>query len=388
MYKIKTLNEIASEGLSRLDDSINVSQDTEVDAYVVRSFNLHEHAFPSTLLAIARAGVGVNTIPIDTCSEKGIVVFNTPGANANGVKEMVLTALLLSSRDVLAGIEFAKGLKEDIVNQVEKGKSQFVGPELQGKTLGVIGLGSVGVLIANAASSLGMHVLGYDPYISITNAWGLSPQVKRANSYEEVFQASDYLSLHVPLLESTEHLINAKSIRKLKKNVRVLNFARAELVDDEAMIEALNNGHVYRYVTDFPNETLMNIPHVIAIPHLGASTPESEINCAVMAVEEINDYLNHGSIVNSINFPNCVLGPVVSDARITLLHKNIPNMVGQITTELGLHSINIAGMQNMSKKEWAYTVLEIEGKISEDIINHLRTIEGVVRVRKIVSKQS
>ena len=233
-----------------------------------------------------------------------------------------------------------------------------------------------------------MHVLGYDPYISVTNAWGLSPQVKRANSYEDVFQAADYLTLHVPLMDSTEHLINAKSIRKLKKNVRVLNFARAELVDDEAMIEALNKGHVYRYVTDFPNETLMNIPHVIAIPHLGASTPESEINCAVMAVEEINDYLRHGSIVNSINFPNCVLGPVSSDARITLLHKNIPNMVGQITTELGLHSINIAGMQNMSKKEWAYTVLEIEGEISEDVIKHLRTIEGVVKVRKISAKQS
>jgi D-3-phosphoglycerate dehydrogenase len=388
MYKVKTLNEIASEGLSRLDEGLQLSQDEAVDAYVMRSYHLHDQVLPSSLLAIARAGVGVNNIPVDLCSERGIVVFNTPGANANGVKEMVLTALLLSSRDVLGGIEFAKNLKEDIVNQVEKGKSQFVGPELQGKTLGVIGLGSVGVLIANAASALGMRVLGYDPYISIANAWGLSPQVRRANSYDEVFQAADYLTLHVPLLESTEHLLNGKTIKKLKKNVRVLNFARAELVDDVAMIEALKKNHVYRYVTDFPNEQLKDVENVIAIPHLGASTPESEINCAVMAVDEINEYLKYGSIINSINFPTCSLGALSSDARITLLHKNIPNMVGQITTELGLHSINIAGMQNMSKKEWAYTVLEIEGEISEDVIDHLRTIEGVVRVRKILAKQS
>lgn len=383
MFKIKTLNDIAVEGLSRLDDQFSLSTDEAVDAYLVRSFNLLDKALPQSLLAIARAGVGVNTIPIEQCSEKGIVVFNTPGANANGVKELVLAGLLLSSRDVLGGIDFAKGLHEDIVNQVEKGKSKFVGPELKGKTLGVIGLGSVGVLIANAAASLGMHVLGYDPYISIANAWGLSPQVKRANSYDDVFSLADYLTLHVPLLDSTHHLINAKSIQKLKKNVRILNFARAELVEDFAMIEALNSGQVYRYVTDFPNEHLINVAHVIAIPHLGASTPESEINCAVMAVDEIKEYLSTGSIINSINFPSCALGPVSSDVRITLLHKNIPNMVGQITTELGLHSINIAGMQNMSKKEWAYTVLEIEGDISEAVLNHLRDIDGVVKVRRL-----
>lgn len=387
MYHIKTLNEIAQEGLDLIPNDIKLNDSDNPDAYLVRSYAMHDLTFGSNLKAIARAGVGVNTIPIDRCSQQGIVVFNTPGANANGVKELVLAALLMSSRDLVASIDWVKGIASDpdLVAKVEKGKANFVGPEIKGKTLGVIGLGSVGVLIANAAAALGMRVLGYDPYISITNAWGLSRKVERANSYDEVFKQADYLTLHVPLLDSTNHLINTQALKKMKKGVRILNFARAELVDDEAILKALESDHVYRYITDFPTPAVMTMKNVIAIPHLGASTPESEINCAIMAVEELNDYLKTGSIKNSINYPNCELGPIGVDARITLHHQNIPNMVGQITTVLGLHSINIAGMQNMSKKEWAYTVLEIEGPITQDVLVALNAIEGVVKVRLLTA---
>lgn len=385
MYKVKTLNEIDQLGLDYLPEDFKIVDDANADAILVRSADMLKMEFDPNLLAIGRAGVGVNNIPLDKCAEKGIVVFNTPGANANGVKELVLTGMLLSSRDIPASLDWVKTLNPDmnIEKEVESGKKQFVGPELHGKTLGVIGLGAVGVLIANAASALGMEVLGFDPYISVQSAWGLSRKVKRASSYEEVYVNSDYLTLHIPLLDSTRNLINAKVIKTFKKGMRLLNFARAELVDDDAIGEALESGQVYRYVTDFPNAKTYNMKNVIAIPHLGASTPESEINCAIMAVNEISAYLQYGTISNSVNFPNCICGPVNSDARVTILHQNIPNMVGQITTDLGTHAINIAGMQNMSRKDWAYTVLEIEGEVDENLIKTLESIKGVVKVRLI-----
>lgn len=387
MFKLKTINEIAIEGLERLPEDVVLSKDDAVDGLLVRSANLHEMVFDPTLKAIARAGVGVNTIPLDRCAQAGIVVFNTPGANANGVKELVIAALLMSSRDVVGSIDWTKQLKatDDVVNLVEKGKAQFTGPEIKGKTLGVIGLGAVGVLIANAASSLGMKVLGYDPYISIVNAWGLSRKVQRASSFDEIYASSDYITLHVPLLDSTKAIINAKSLAKMKPGVRILNFARAELVDDEAIGSALESGLVHRYVTDFPNPKTVQMKNVIAIPHLGASTPESEINCAVMAVDQIVDYLKTGTIKNSVNYPDCDCGPLSAQARITLNHKNIPNMVGQITTVLGTHAINIAGMQNMSKKDWAYTVLEVDGELTSEVVSALEAIEGVVKVRLLTA---
>lgn len=388
MFKVKTLNEIAQEGLDVLPADVQLSEDDDASALLVRSANLHEFEFNENLLAIGRAGVGVNTIPLDVCAAKGIVVFNTPGANANGVKELVLTGLLLSSRDLPASLEWTKSISEsdDIEKEVEKGKKQFVGPELYGKTLGIIGLGAVGVLIANAASGLGMNVLGFDPYISVNSAWGLSRKVKRANSYDEVYENADYLSLHLPLLDTTKHLINKKVFKKFKKGLRLLNFARAELVDDDALEKAIESGIIYRYVTDFPNAKTYKMKNVIAIPHLGASTPESEINCAIMAVQEIVNYLKFGTIINSVNFPNCTCGAITDDARIMILHQNIPNMVGQITSILGMHNVNIAGMQNMSRKEWAYTVLEIEGIINEELISSLESIVGVVKVRTLLKE--
>ncbi len=385
MFKVKTLNEIDQQGLDQLDADFKICDDADAQAILVRSAKMHDLEFDKNLLAIGRAGVGVNNIPLEKCAEQGIVVFNTPGANANGVKELVLTAMLLSSRGVHESINWVQGLdaSEDIAKAVETGKKQFVGPELKGKTLGVIGLGAVGVLIANAASSLGMTVLGYDPYISVQSAWRLSRNVKKANSYEEIYKNADYLTLHVPLLDSTRHLINEEVIKMFKPDIRIINLARAELVDDDAIEKALESGKVYRYVTDFPTERTYKMKNVIAIPHLGASTPESEVNCAIMAANEISDYLKYGTITNSVNFPNCDCGPVDADARVTILHKNIPNMVGQITTDLGTHDINIAGMQNMSRKEWAYTVLEIEGNVDDALIATLEAIKGVVKVRKI-----
>lgn len=385
MFKVKTLNEIDQLGLDQLDENFTISDDNDADAILVRSAKMLDMDFDKNLLAIGRAGVGVNNIPLEKCAEKGIVVFNTPGANANGVKELVLTAMLISSRDIPASLIWVQGLDSsvDIAKAVEAGKKDFVGPELKGKTLGVIGLGAIGVLIANAASSLGMTVLGYDPYISVQSAWRLSRKVIKSNSYEEVYRNADYLTIHVPYLESTKHLINEDVIKMFKPDIRVINLARAELVDDDAMEKALESGKVFRYITDFPTERTYKMKNVIAIPHLGASTPESEVNCAIMAAEEISDYLKFGTIQNSVNFPNCECGPVTADARVTILHKNIPNMVGQITTDLGIHDINIAGMQNMSRKEWAYTVLEIEGNVDEALIATLEAIEGVVKVRKI-----
>lgn len=386
MFKIKTLNEIAPEGLELLSGAYAISTDDQPDGILVRSANLLEMPFPETLKAIARAGVGVNNIPIERCASHGVVVFNTPGANANAVKEIVLAGLLISSREITQSIQWTKGLLEkgkDIPKLVEAGKSNFTGPELKGKTMGVIGLGAVGVLVANAANSLGMVVLGYDPYISVDSAWGLSRSVKRALSYDELFAESDYLSIHVPYVDETKHLINEKTLAKMKDGVRVLNFARGELVEDKAMALALESGKVAKYVTDFPNEAVLTMKNVIAIPHLGASTPESEINCAMMAVREITDYLENGNIKNSVNFPDCDMGTCRSDARIAINHQNIPGMVSAITSVLGDHKLNIASMQNMSKKSWAYTLVDVDGLISDEIVSHLGKIAGVVKVRVI-----
>jgi len=384
MFKIKTLNDIAPEGLELLSANYAISTSEDPDGILVRSANLLELNFDSSLKAIARAGVGVNNIPIERAAQAGIVVFNTPGANANAVKEIVLAALLISSREIPSSIEWTKTLLDkgkDIPKLVESGKSNFTGPELKGKTLGVIGLGAVGVLVANAANSLGMSVLGYDPYISVDSAWGLSRSVKRSLSYDEIFAASDYLTLHVPFVEDTKNLINEKTIAKMKTGVRILNFARGELVNDSAISEALDQGKVAKYVTDFPNEDVLKMKNTIAIPHLGASTPESEVNCAMMAVREITDYLDNGNIKNSVNYPDCDMGLCRSDARIALNHQNIPGMVSAITTVLGEHQLNIASMQNMSKKAWAYTLVDVDGLISDEIVENLNKITGVVKVR-------
>jgi len=386
MLKLKTLNEIAQEGMGLLSHHYTVVKTEDADAIILRSASMHDYAFSPELKSIARAGVGVNNIPLEACAQKGIVVFNTPGANANAVKELVLAALLMASRDVVGAMDWTRTLKDQgtqIAELVEKGKSNFTGPEIRGKTLGIIGLGAVGVLIANAASSLGMNVLGFDPYISIENAWGLSRRVVRANSYDQIFAEADYLTLHVPLVDATKGLINAASLKKMKTGVRVLNFSRAELVHDESMANALKSKKVSKYVTDFPNAATMAMENCIQIPHLGASTPESEINCAVMAVQQTMDYLETGSIKNSVNYPDCDCGALTSPARITLNHQNIPNMVGQITTILGTHQLNISGMQNMSRKDWAYTVLDVEGDVGQDVLIALSKIEGVAKVRVI-----
>ena len=384
MYKIKTINEIASEGLDLLTPNYRLDKAEDVDGILVRSAIMHEMKLNPSVKAVARAGVGVNNIPLEDFAQQGIVVFNTPGANANGVKEIVIAGLMLASRDIVGSIDWVKTIADqgdDIPKKVESGKSAFTGPEIKGKTLGVVGLGAVGVLVANAANSLGMNVLGFDPYISVTSAWGLSRSVKRAVSYDELYEKCDYLTLHVPLVDATRNLINNATIDKMKDGVRILNFARSELVDDDAMKAALSRKKVARYITDFPNAATLTMENCISIPHLGASTPESEINCAIMAVHQLMDYLENGNIKNSVNYPECDMGVCRNDARITINHKNIPNMVSQITSVMGTHNINIATMQNMSKKAWAYTVLDLEGEVTPEIVTSLQTIKGVVRVR-------
>ncbi len=382
--RIKVINSIAEEGLKRLGPSYAIVNES-ADAWIVRSANLLTVEFDPQLKAIARSGVGVNTIPLERCAERGIVVFNTPGANANAVKELVVAGLYLASRDIIGATAWVKTLPTDetIVKTVEQEKARFQGQEIKGKTLGVVGLGAVGVLVANVALQLGMHVLGYDPYISITNAWGLSSKVKRANSYEEVYRQSDYLSLHVPLVDATHHLINKDRIKQMKKGIRILNFARAELVDDHAILEALKSHKINTYVTDFPNVMTHQMPNCIEIPHLGASTVESEVNCAILAVDTLKEYFETGSIKNSVNYPDMECGPVLYPARVLLLHANVVNMVGQITSILGHYGINIEAMQNQSRKAWAYTCLDVDRKLEENVIKALSEIEHVVRVRVI-----
>ncbi|NLP46209.1 MAG: phosphoglycerate dehydrogenase [Epulopiscium sp.] len=386
MFNIQVLNKISQQGLDLLaKDQYSLVEKTEdVDGILVRSTKMHDMEFPNSLKAIARAGAGVNNIPIDQCSEKGIVVFNTPGANANAVKELVIAGLLLSSRKIIDGIEWAKSLvdkEKEVPKLVEKGKSAFAGQEIQGKTVGIIGLGAIGVLVANAAHSLGMEVLGYDPFISVQAAWGLSRGVKRANTLEELLKSSDYITLHLPLMENTKNLLDQDAFSLMKKGVRVLNFARGGLVDPLALKKAIEDEIVASYITDFPEESFLQMDKVICIPHLGASTSESEENCAIMAVTELKEYLENGNIRNSVNYPECVMPRRGVPYRITINHGNVPNMVGQITTLLAQYHINIEDMLNRSKNNYAYTMLDVADAPTEELIQKIKDIKGVSRVR-------
>jgi len=381
--KIQLLNKIAAVGLAQLGDAYTVGETVEnPDGILVRSAAMHEMEFGSELKAIARAGAGVNNIPIDRCTEQGIVVFNTPGANANGVKELALCALLLASRDIVGGIAWAKTLDADVAKQVEKGKSKFAGVELKGKTLGVIGLGAIGGLLANAAIALGMNVVGCDPFLSVDAAWNLDSRIVHAKTYDEVFAAADYVSLHVPSTKDTKNMINTVSIAKMKKGVRLINLARADLVNATDVASAMADGRVAAYVTDFPTEEVLAIPGVVAIPHLGASTEESEDNCAVMAAQEINEYLVNGNIRNSVNFPNLDM-PRSGAARICALHGNVPAVITQITAALAEEGLNIENMTNKSKGDNAYTVVDLSSAPSDAALARIAAITGVYKVRAI-----
>ncbi len=386
MYKIKTYNKISKIGLSVFDDKYTIGDEVEnADGAIVRSAALHDVEFPKDLKAIARAGAGTNNIPIERCSEQGIVVFNTPGANANAVKELVLAGLLISSRRVISAIEWAKTLKGDgdaVGKEVEKGKSAFAGPEIKGKTLGVIGLGAIGVLVANAANSLGMTVYGYDPYLSVKSAWNLTHNAIHIDDIKELYQKCDYITVHVPLTDSTKNTINAESIAMMKDGVRILNFARGGLVNDNDIKAALESGKVAAYVTDFPDDDLLCVDGVIAIPHLGASTPESEDNCATMAAKELIDYIENGNIVNSVNLPEITM-PRSGEKRICVIHKNIPNMLTAITGVVAQGGVNIENMLNKSRGDFAYTMLDINAADCNTISEQLSAIDGVIRVRVI-----
>ncbi len=386
MFNIMTLNKISPVGLEKLPAKDFAVGDNvqNPDGIILRSFEMHDMDIPETVKCVARAGAGTNNIPIDKCSEKGIVVFNTPGANANAVKELVLTGILISSRKVVEGIEWTNSLKgkENVDKLVEKGKSQFAGPEIKGKKLGVIGLGAIGILVANAAVALGMDVYGYDPYLSVDAAWSLLSTVTKADSVEAIVKDCDYITVHVPLNASTKKMFNDDLFAVMKKGTRLLNFARGGLVDNEALKKALENGTVDKYITDFPDGEVLALDNVIAIPHLGASTPESEDNCAEMAAIEMKAYLKYGTITNSVNFPNCTL-MYTGQARVTVAHKNIPNMIGNITAVLAKENLNISNMVNTSKGDWAYTLIDLDdlkGK-NDEIIAELNKIEGVVNVR-------
>ena len=391
MFNIQTLNKIAACGTDIFDKSKYTVADevANPDAIMVRSAKMHDMEFASNLLAIARAGAGVNNIPVEKCAEQGIVVFNTPGANANGVKELALAGMILASRDVIGGANWVQANKADpdIAKSVEKNKSQFAGTEIKGKTLGVIGLGAIGGPLGNAALNLGMKVLGCDPYISIEAAWNLSKNVQRVKTREEIFRNSDYISLHTPLVVNddpsvnTKHMINAETIAMMKDGVIIMNFARDTLVDDDAMEAALKSGKVRRYITDFPNEKTANMEGVIAIPHLGASTEESEDNCAVMAANELVEYIENGNIINSVNFPNAEMN--AAGTKICVLHKNIPDVISQLTSVLGDAKINIDNMVSKSKKDYAYTMLDAAGNIGDDIIGKLAAVDSVIKIRVI-----
>ena len=380
---IQLLNKIAAVGLEQLDNNYNVGENVEnPDGIMVRSAVMHEMEFAPSLKAIARAGAGVNNIPIERCSEGGIVVFNTPGANANGVKELAICALLLAARDVVGGIAWANTLTEDVAKQVEKGKSKFGGTELMGKTLGVIGLGAIGGMVANTAIHLGMNVIGCDPFLSVDGAWNLNHRINHAATYDEVFEKADYITLHVPATKDTKNMICAESIAKMKNGVKIINLSRADLVNAEELKAALADGKVSAYVTDFPTEEVINTPGVVAIPHLGASTEESEDNCAVMAARQLDDYLKNGNIKNSVNYPNVEM-PRSAVARICVLHQNIPSILTKITAAVADEGLNIENMTNKSKGENAYTVLDVSSAPSEDAIARISAVEGINRVRVI-----
>ena len=387
MFKIQTLNKISTMGLDKLSHDLYeiASEIIHPDAIIVRSYKMHDMELPESLQAIARAGAGVNNIPVDRCSERGIIVFNTPGANANSVKELVLTGLFLTSRDILGGIAWAQCLagKGDAVPKlIEKGKSQFVGPEIRGKKLGVIGLGAIGVMVANDAASLGMHVTGYDPFISVDSAWGLSRDIKKAKGFENLLSESDYISLHVPLDDETREMINHSRFAIMKKGVRLLNFARGGLVNTDDLKEALNKGIVQKYITDFPDAELLKTEGVISIPHLGASSAEAEENCAIMAASQLKEFLEKGNIRNSVNFPECDMD-MRGDLRLVIANRNIPAMVGQITAVLADDRINIVDMLNRSRGDLAYNIIDIDGEISVKSVEKIRKIDGVLMARVI-----
>lgn len=382
-FKIKTLNGISESGLERFGDNYEISEKiNNPDAIVVRSASLHEMDFSDELHSIARAGAGVNNIPIDRCTEAGIVVFNTPGANANAVKELAVAALLLSSRKIIDGVNWVRTLEGDNISKdVEKGKSQFVGPEIRNKRLGVIGLGAIGVMVANAAVNMEMKVYGYDPYISVEHAWGLSRSVKKADDLDKLFSKCDYITLHIPLIDQTKGMLNKEVFDKMKPGMRILNLSRGGLVNDDDLIKAIDDGIVCTYVTDFPDAKLINVPGVIPVPHLGASTPESEDNCAVMAVMQTKDFLENGNIKNSVNFPSCDLGIRMAKHRLTIAHRNIPKMLGQISAVLSEQGTNIANMINRSRGEYAYTMVDLETEITDENVKRINNIDGVIRVR-------
>ena len=384
MYKINFLNPIADVGLKNFSEKYEITaQLEEADGILVRSASMHDMELPEGLLAVARAGAGVNNIPLDKCAEHGIVVFNTPGANANGVKELVLAGMLLAARDVVGGIKWVEASREngDIAKAAEKEKKNFAGTEIMGKRLGVIGLGAIGVKVANAAVSLGMEVYGYDPYLSVNAAWSLSRSVIHVLNEDDIYSQCDYITIHVPLMDSTRGMINAVSIAKMKKGVILLNFARDLLANEKDVLEGIQSGKIARYVSDFPNPVTAGQPGCIVIPHLGASTAESEDNCAVMAVEEMMDYLENGNIKNSVNYPSCDMGICTKAGRVAIFHKNIANMITKFAAEFGDKGINISDLTNKSRGEVAYTMLDVEEKPTQDMVEALEKISGVFRVR-------
>ena len=385
MYRIKTLNKIASIGLAQLDKGRFVVEDdcANPDGILVRSAKMHDYEFPEALRAIARAGAGTNNIPIDRCSEAGIVVFNTPGANSNAVKEEVIFAMLAASRHMFEANEWAR--KEaasgaDVLTTMEKAKSQFAGPEIMGKTLGIIGLGAIGAKVADAALALGMSIVGYDPYLSVNAALALDRHVNVVNNLDDLLKVSDYITIHVPLNDSTRDTIDADAISKMKGNVRIINLARNGLVNDEAILAALKSGRVAAYVTDFPDNEVANAPGVIALPHLGASTPESEDNCAIMAAHELQDYLDNGNITNSVNLPNVSMERS-GVARICIIHRNVPNILAQITSIVSGAGMNVENLANKSRKDYAYTMLDVDNKVTDEEVKQLSAIDGVIRIR-------
>ena len=386
MYNYTCLNPIAEVGLSLFSDDYQKVDDlANAEAALVRSAVMHDMELGDKVLAVARAGAGVNNIPLDKCAEQGVVVFNTPGANANGVKELVFAGMLYASRDIVGGINWCLENQNDenIAKAAEKQKKNFAGTEILGKKLGVIGLGAIGVLVANAAVHMGMDVYGYDPYISVNAAWNLSRSVTHVTNVEDIYRECDFITIHVPLMDSTKKMINAEAIAKMKPSAVVLNFARDLLVDEEAMVEALAAGKVKKYVSDFPNTTTVGAKGCIVTPHLGASTEESEDNCAIMAVKEIRDYLENGNIVHSVNYPDCSMGACTTAGRIGILHKNVAGMISQYTTVLGSANINVADMNDKGKGDYAYALIDVDSPVTEDVVEKLRALDGVIRVRVI-----
>ncbi len=385
MYKIKLMNKISDVGLAKFNENYEYSEDmTNEDAILLRSASLHDYDFGDHVKAIARAGAGVNNIPIDKCSEKGIVVFNTPGANANAVKELVICALLMSSRRVVESIEWVKTLADDenVAKTAEKGKSNFVGPEIEGKSLGVIGLGAIGVNVANAAIKLDMQVYGYDPYMSVNSAWALSKHVKQATDMDEIFKTCDYITIHVPSTKDTKGMVNKEKLALVKEGARLLNFARGDLVVVDDVIEAVQSGKLGKYVTDFADQKLIGQENIIVFPHLGASTPESEDNCAKMAVNEIRDFLENGNITNSVNFPRCVQARE-SKVRLCITNRNMPNILARISKLFADHNLNIENMVNRSKGEYSYTLIDTNSDVRQDIIDRIEAANGILNVRVI-----